>query len=48
MMVEPELPKEPPKPKGGQPGISDQAALIGILSVLQSGIPWKMLPYEMG
>jgi transposase len=47
-VVEPLLPKEPPKPKGGRPRISDRAALTGILFVLQSGIPWELLPQEMG
>ena len=47
-VVEPLLPQEPPKPKGGRPRISDRAALTGILFVLQSGIPWEMLPQELG
>ncbi len=47
-MVEPLLPEEPPKPKGGRPRIDDRAALTGILFVLKSGIPWEMLPQEMG
>jgi transposase len=46
--VEPLLPKEPPKPKGGRPRIDDRAALTGIIFVLKSGIPWEMLPQEMG
>ena len=46
--VEPLLPPEPPKPKGGRPRVPDRAALTGILFVLQSGIPWEMLPQEMG
>jgi len=46
--IEPLLPPEPPKPKGGQPRISDRAALTGILFVLKSGIPWEMRPQEMG
>jgi len=47
-VIEPLLPKEPPKPKGGRPRIDDRAALSGILFVLKSGIPWEMLPQEMG
>jgi transposase len=47
-VVEPLLPDEPPKPKGGRPRIDDRAALTGILFVLKSGIPWEMLPQEMG
>ena len=47
-VVEPLLPKQPPKPKGGRPRVNDRAALTGILFVLKSGIPWEMLPKEMG
>jgi transposase len=47
-IVEPLLPEEPPKPKGGRPRIDDRAALTGIVFVLKSGIPWEMLPQEMG
>ena len=47
-VVEPLLPEEPPKPKGGRPRIDDRAVLTGILFVLKSGIPWEMLPQEMG
>jgi transposase len=47
-VVEPLLPPEPPKPKGGRPRISDRAALTGILFVLRSGTPWELLPREMG
>jgi transposase len=46
--IEPLLPPEPPKPKGGRPRIDDRAALAGIIFVLKSGIPWEMLPKEMG
>jgi transposase len=47
-MVEPLLPPEAPKPKGGRPRIDDRACLTGILFVLRTGIPWEMLPQEMG
>lgn len=44
--VEPLLPEEPPKPKGGRPRCDDRAALEGIIFVLWSGLPWAMLPRE--
>src|SRR5690348_4306488 len=44
----PLLPPRPPRPKGGRPPVEDRAALTGILFVLKSGIPWEMLPREMG
>ena len=47
-IIEPLLPPEPPKPKGGTPRVDDRAALGGIIFVLKSGIPWEMLPQEMG
>ncbi len=47
-IIEPLLPEESPKPKGGRPRIDDRAALTGIIFVLKSGIPWEMLPQEMG
>jgi len=47
-VIEPLLPPEPPKPKGGRPRVPDRACLTGILFVLQSGIPWELLPQEMG
>ncbi len=47
-IIAPLLPPERPKPKGGRPRIADRAALSGILFVLKSGIPWEMLPQEMG
>jgi transposase len=46
--IAPLLPPARPKPKGGRPPIPDRAALAGILFVLKSGIPWEMLPAEMG
>ena len=47
-IIEPLLPPEPPKPKGGRPRIPDRACLTGILYVLRTGIPWEYLPREMG
>ena len=47
-VIEPLLPPEPAKPRGGRPRVPDRAALTGILFVLQSGLPWEMLPQEMG
>ncbi len=48
VVVEPLLPPEPPKPKGGRPRVPDRAALTGILFVLKTGIPWEWLPRELG
>jgi transposase len=47
-VVAPLLPTVPPHPKGGRPRVADRAALTGILFVLRSGIPWEMLPAELG
>lgn len=46
--VAPLLPPARPRPKGGRPPLPDRAALTGILFVLKSGLPWEMLPAEMG
>ena len=46
--IEPLLPFEPPKPRGGRPRCDDRLALAGIIFVLRSGIPWEMLPRELG
>jgi transposase len=45
--IEPLLPKELPKPKGGRPCIADRAALAGIVFVLRTGCPWRLLPPQL-
>ena len=48
--IEPLLPK-PPRRRWktmGRPRGPDRAALTGILFVLRRGLPWQMLPKEMG
>src|SRR5258705_3499123 len=47
-LIEPFLPIAPRRPKGGRPRVSDRACLTGIVFVLRSGIPWQMLPQELG
>ena len=47
-VIEPLLPAERPKPQGGRPRCGDRVALAGIIFVLRSGIPWEMLPRELG
>jgi transposase len=44
------LPKHRPRNRqhAGRAPIPDRAVLTGILFVLRSGIPWRMLPREMG
>ncbi len=48
--IEPLLPRRQPRrgKRMGRPRVSDRAAVTGILFVLRSGIPWQMLPKEMG
>ena len=47
-VIEPLLPPPPARPFGGRPTVPNRAALGGILFVLKTGIPWRMLPREMG
>src|SRR5260370_24683481 len=47
-LIRPLLPAAMPKPQGGRPRVSDRACLTGILFVLRSGIPWRMLPKQLG
>src|SRR5881398_2586751 len=47
--VAPLLPRHRARPgKRGRPPVDDRACLTGIVFVLRSGIPWEMLPQEMG
>ena len=48
-VVQPLLPRHKAGPgRRGRPPVDDRACLTGIVFVLQSGIPWWMLPVEMG
>ena len=46
--IEPLLPVEPPKPKGGRPRVPDRACLTGIIFVRKTGLPWEDLPAGAG
>jgi transposase len=46
--IEPLLPRELPKPDGGRPRVADRNCLIGIIFVLKTGLPWRLLPAELG
>ena len=46
--VGPLLPRRRAQPRGGRPWVDDRATLNGILYVLRSGIPRRMLPTELG
>lgn len=46
--IAPLLPPPRLRPKGRRPPIDNRDALTGILFVLRSGLPWEMLPADMG
>jgi transposase len=46
--IEPLLPPEAPKPKGGRPRVADRKCLVGIVFVLRTGCTWNDLPAELG
>ena len=48
LAIEPLLPSQRPKPKGGRPRVRDRSALAGILFVLRTGIQWQEVPAEPG
>ena len=41
--IESLLPIPPPR-SGGRPRVDDRAALAGIIYVLRTGVPWRLLP----
>jgi transposase len=48
-VIEPHIPVKPRrKTHPGRKRLPDRACLTGILFVLRSGIPWELLPQEMG
>lgn len=47
-LIEPLLPAPLPNSRGGRPRLSDRTCLTGIVFVLRSGIPWQILPKEIG
>ncbi len=47
-IIQPLLPPEKPRPKGGRPRVPDRLALTGILFVARTGTAWELLPPELG
>ncbi len=45
--VAPLMPVPAARPKSGRPPVAARDALIGILFVLYTGIPWERLPFEV-
>jgi transposase len=46
--IEPLLPRRAPSAAGGRPRLPDKQALLGVLFVLKTGLPWEDLPAELG
>ena len=47
-LIRPHLPEHNRRFWGGRPPLDDRRALMGIIFVLKTGIPWNYLPKEMG
>lgn len=48
-IVRPLLPQPPPhKSPAGRKRLDERRVFTGILFILQSGLPWELLPSEMG
>ena len=45
-LIEPLLPPDKPPGANGRPRVSNRTVLNGILYVLRTGCPWKMVPHE--
>lgn len=48
LAIEPLLPEEKPKPKGGRPPVPDRKMFFCIFYVLRTGCQWKALPRALG
>jgi transposase len=46
-VLEPLLPERPPQ-RTGRPRVDDRAAFTAIVYVLLTGVPWRMVPQELG
>jgi putative transposase len=46
--IEPLLPPEKPKPKGGRPRMGNRQAMDAIFYLLRTGCQWKALPRSLG
>jgi transposase len=46
--IEPLIPPEPAKPRGGRPPVAARVVMAGILYRLKTGCQWKALPSDFG
>jgi transposase len=47
-MIRSLLPEHKPSPKGGRPRKEDRACLMGIIYILRTGMPWRLLSIKLG